>query len=199
MKKTSLTMPSVLLLAVVLFFSYCKKGDTGPAGPAGAAGPAGPAGPAGANGAQGPKGDTGTANVIYSAWLDVAFVAVTDTVAGVVDTLGYDAEIPAPKLTDAILNRGEIKVYLNAGTPTDLAVFPLPYFNINSLLSINAFFVPGFILVSSNADASTVTISGQKTLQYRYILIPGSVPGQKAPKVNWNNYSEVEAYLGLKN
>jgi hypothetical protein len=32
-----------------------------------------PAGAAGSPGATGPKGDTGTANVIYSPWLDVTY------------------------------------------------------------------------------------------------------------------------------
>jgi len=38
-----------------------------------------------------------------------------------------------------------------------------------------------------------------KYRQYRYILIPGSVNARVAkPAVNWNNYKEVQAYLGLK-
>ena len=65
--KSSLTLLASVI-AITLIFTQCQKGDTGPAGPAGPAGPTGPTGPAGANGA---KGDTGTANVIYSAWLDV--------------------------------------------------------------------------------------------------------------------------------
>src|SRR4051812_48308804 len=65
------------LIAVTLLFAYCKKGDTGPAGPAGANGAAGTPGAAGPTGPQGAKGDTGTANVIYSQWLDVAYDADT--------------------------------------------------------------------------------------------------------------------------
>jgi hypothetical protein len=196
MRKSFVAMPSVALLAVILFFSYCKKGDTGPAGPAGAAGTPGPAGPAGS---QGPKGDTGTANVIYSAWLDVTFTPITDTVNSVVDTIGYAGELTAAKLTNAILTSGEIKVYVNAGSTGTPSVFPLPYFNINSLLSINPFFEAGKIYLNSNANVSTQGTGPAKTLQYRYILIPGAVPGQRAPKVNWNNYEEVQGYLGLSN
>ena len=55
-------------MSACLFFTACSKtGPTGPAGPAGQDGAAGAAGPAG------PKGDTGTANVIYSPWLDVTY------------------------------------------------------------------------------------------------------------------------------
>jgi len=200
MRNTSLTFPSGLLLAVILFFSYCAKdGATGPAGAAGTAGSAGPAGPAGGPGAPGPKGDTGTANVIYSAWLDVAFSPIVDSSATPFDTLAYEATIPAPKLSNTILNTGEIKVYINVGPSTVPAVFPIPYFSPFNGISINPIFSLQTIELISNANISTFTSNGVKSQQYRYILIPGVVPGQKAPKVNWNNYNEVQEYLGLSN
>src|SRR5215217_3270814 len=62
-----------LSLIVVTFFVACQKGDTGPAGPAGPAGAAGANGANGPQGPAGPQGDPGTANVIYSDWLDVTF------------------------------------------------------------------------------------------------------------------------------
>jgi hypothetical protein len=65
--KSSLTLLASLVL-ITFIFTQCQKGDVGPAGPAG---PTGAAGAAGSPGATGPKGDTGTANVIYSPWLDV--------------------------------------------------------------------------------------------------------------------------------
>lgn len=197
MRKSFLAAPSVLLLVVILFFSYCKKGDTGPAGPAG---PAGAAGPAGGAGAQGPKGDTGTANVIYSAWLDVAYQPDTIHVTATrIDTIGFFARITVPKLTAAIVNSGVIKVYFNPGSVTAPEVLPLPYYDIYNGISINPSFAVQRIDLYSNANVSTVTISGSKRLQYRYVLIPGAVPGQRAPKVDWNNYNEVQGYLGLSN
>lgn len=117
----------------------------------------------------------------------------------VIDTLGYFATIAAPKLTNAILTNGEIKVYVNLGTSTQPVVLPLPYFDIYTNLNINPAFLPLNIQLYSNGDISTFTASGVKRQQYRYILIPGVVPGQKAPKVNWNNYNEVQQYLGLSN
>src|SRR6266566_2913456 len=60
----------LLLVAITLLFTSCKKGDPGAAGAPGATGQTGPTGP---TGVQGPKGDTGTANVIYSAWLNVTY------------------------------------------------------------------------------------------------------------------------------
>ena len=199
MRKNLFAMPTALLLAVILFFSYCgKDGATGPAGPAG---PAGSAGPAGGAGAQGPKGDTGTANVIYSAWLDVAFQpdTIKDAAGNVIDTIGFFVNIAAPKLTNAILNSGEIKVYINVNTAVVPVVFPLPYYDVYTNININPTYLLQQIQLYSNADISTITVGGVKRQQYRYILIPGAVPGQKAPKVNWNNYNEVAEYLGLSN
>ena len=202
MRKTFVSWPTALFLAVIVFFSYCgKDGATGPAGPTGPAGTAGPAGTPGTQGPQGPKGDTGTANVIYSAWLDVKYSP--DTVhlpGGVIDTGGYFANVTAAKLTNAILNTGEIKVYINVGTPTQQVVLPLPYFDIYTSVNINPAFFLQRIQLYSNADISSFTDgTGAKRYQYRYVLIPGAVPGQKAPKVNWNNYDEVKSYLGLSN
>ncbi|HEY5967908.1 MAG TPA: hypothetical protein VIU35_08005 [Chitinophagaceae bacterium] len=195
--KSSLTLLASLVL-ITFIFTQCQKGDVGPAGPAGPTGTAGAAGPAGATG---PKGDTGTANVIYSPWLDVTYTADTihnDPPDPPIDTIGFYATIAAPKLTNAILNTGEIKVYLNIGTPTVPDIVPLPYFDIYSLININPDYSLQEIFLYSNIDASTVTISGVKRLQYRYILIPGSVPGRLSkPAVDWNNYNEVKAYLGL--
>ena len=199
MRRTFLTAPTALLLAVVLFFSYCgKDGDTGPVGPAG---PAGAAGPAGGPGAQGPKGDTGTANVIYSEWLDVVYEADTimDATRTIIDTIGFIGTIDAPKLSNDILSRGEIKVYLNVSAASDPVVFPIPYYDVYTNLNINPIYFLQTISLYSNANASTFEDGGNKFQQYRYVLIPGSVPGQKAPKVNWNNYNEVKEYLGLSN
>ena len=184
MKKLNL-FRSCLLLAVILVFAYCSKdGDTGPQGPAGPAGPAGP------TGTQGPKGDTGTANVIYSSWTDTANWKPDTVMVGsvVTDTLGYFANISAPKLTLNILNTGEIKVYVNlSDDPNFPLVFPLPY--NNGSVFIDPVFFPNTIQLYSNAELDGLPI--------RYILIPGKVPARMAT-VDWNNYDAVKKYLGLK-
>ncbi len=188
--KSSVTLLASLV-AITFIFTQCQKGDIGPAGPAG---PTGPAGPAGSTGA---KGDTGTANVIYSPWLDVTYTAEIDPNNG--DTLDFVAHITANKLTQTIIDRGEIKVYMNWGTQTNPDVAPLPILDVFFTgLIINPEFLLQKIDLYANFNASTFTQSGQKYLQYRYILIPGSVPsGRLAHTVDWNNYNEVKAYLGL--
>lgn len=186
-------IPCSLLVAITLFFAACTK--EGPAGPAGAAGPAGPAGPVGA---QGPKGDTGTANVIYSDWLDVSFTADTAHNGNVIDTIDYSAVINAPKLTDAILSNGAIKVYVNVGTAVSPAVAPLPLDALLFQIIVSPIYQVGKINLIASDDASTfTTTSNQKAWQYRYILIPGGTPSSRMANINWNDYNAVKAYLGL--
>ncbi|MEP6595936.1 MAG: hypothetical protein ABJA71_08305 [Ginsengibacter sp.] len=197
MKQKSLLCLFLSFLVLTVFFS-CKKGDTGPAGPAGANGAAGAAGAQGAQGPQGPKGDTGVANVIYSAWLDVAYDADTVHNGAAIDTLGYFANITAAKLDSAIVAGGEMKVYLNLNTAANPTVVPLPYFNIYTNASIQPYFVVGAISLYADFDASTFTQNGLKGFQYRYILIPGRIAGRGTQLVDWNDYNKVKAYFNIK-
>jgi hypothetical protein len=198
MRRKLRLFPYILGMALITMIVSCSK--EGPQGPAGAAGPAGPAGP---SGPQGPAGPAGTANVIYSNWLDVTYTPVKDTQTdGTIDTLAWTANITAPKLDTSILNRGEIKVYLNAGTSTSPLVAPLPltdFYYILYVQNLNPYFSPGSIDLISTDDASTITYQGAKYYQYRYILIPGGTSsGRYAKNIDWNNYNQVKTYLGLK-
>ena len=196
MKLKIFAIPYCLVIAALLIFSSCKKGDTGPAGPAGPAGAQGPAGAAGLPGAAGPAG---TANVIYSEWLDVTFDGS--------DTTGWAAEIDAPKLVDSILNKGEIKVFWNIGSDSTGSQFitPLPitdfFLSSTDIVTVSTFFSPQSILILSNLDLSSFVDNGNNYFQFRYVLIPGGTAGRTAPggkTIDWNNYKEVQAYLGLK-
>lgn len=186
--------PFFLLIALSLLFVGCSK--TGPTGPAGETGPQGPAGPAGAAGAPGAQGNPGTANVIYSPWLDVTFDGS--------DSTGWFADIDAPKLVDSILNKGEIKVYSNFGSDSINSQFIVTLPVTSELyftgVTIQPYFAPQKITLVSTGDLSTFTNNGNKYLQYRYILIPGGTAAGRKPTggVNWNNYTEVKKYLGLK-
>lgn len=112
---------------LILLQSCNKQGPAGPAGAQGAAGANGAAGATGATGPQGAKGDTGTANVIYSGWINIDSSSFTPnkTVTGVDSVLWSDGTmhalydtstefklaVPAPKLTAAILNSGIVLIY----------------------------------------------------------------------------------------
>ena len=167
--------------AFLVIAAACSK-----TGPAGATGPAGPAGPAGTTGAAGAAGPAGTANVIYSDWTTPAFVADTQHNGAVIDTVGSHYSWTAAKLTADILNKGEIKVYINLGTTAAPDVLPIPYFD--GQIIVNDEFSLSTIFMYSN-----VYISG---IPFRYILIPGGTAARSA--VDWNNYASVKKYLNLK-
>ena len=171
------------MLAITLFFTACKKGDTGPQGEPGAQGQKGDKGDKGDKGSQ---GDKGTANVLFSPWLDLTFTL--DQQANV-----FFTQINEPKLTDSVLSMGEVKVYVNTNTAAEKVVTPLPF--VSSSLIIRPFFIPGMIEINSNADVSTETVNGEKVLQYRYVLIPGGAALRRG--IDWNNYEQVKKEFGL--
>ncbi|MEO6315081.1 MAG: collagen-like protein [Chitinophagaceae bacterium] len=185
MKKVNALMALCLIAACTFLAASCSK--EGPTGPAGATGPAGPTGAAGTPGATGAKGDTGVANVIYSAWLDVPFTQDATTT-------NWIGTIAAPKIDANMLNKGEIKVYINfnyAATPT---VVPLPYYDGNDIINV-AFELQKITLISTYDFSSGSDATG-KYYQYRYILIPGAKGARSA--IDWNNYAEVKKYLNLQ-
>ncbi|AEV98098.1 hypothetical protein A4D02_33460 [Niastella koreensis] len=186
MKRLNLTSPLVLLsgLFFVMFMISCGK--DGAKGADGAPGPAGP------------KGDSGSGNVIYSAWLDVAYKP--DTVhqaGGKIDTIGYYAIIAAPKLTQALVSTADVKVFINGNDASDPVIYALPYV-ATSGLNIRFSAYTGNIQLDANADVSTVTTGGKKYQQYRYMIVPGNNLARAAAPVNWSDYAAVKAYLGLK-
>ena len=197
MRRKLLTVPFLLLLATTFMIVSCsKEGPAGAQGPAGPAGPTGAAGAPGAPGTPGAPGAPGSTNVIYSAWLDVKFTPNTDSSLWV-------GKIAAQRLVDSILNKGDIKVYVNAGTATVPFVIALPIYDAFVIGAIiNPYFELRNITLAATDDVSTFTDQGQKVLQYRYILIPGGVGAGRGitggTTVNWNDYKQVKQYLNLK-
>lgn len=195
MKQVTRFMPYALITAVVLFFAACSKdGDQGPAGPAG------PAGPGGIPGATGPKGDSGapgSANVIYSAWQNVAF-APADTIFnqnGSINTILFGATLNAPKLTAPLLANAAINVYINLGTAATPFIQALPYVDEYGYL-IRFVAYAGKIDLIANAPISTTDTD--KLYQYRYVIVPGGVNARTSAGIDWNDYAQVKKYLKLK-
>ncbi len=173
---------SVLSVTCIAFFTIflsttntgCKKGDDGA------------------------KGDTGTANVMFSSWLNVDFAPTLNN-AG--DTVIWFATIPAPKLTKGIIDSGTVKVYVNVGTAADPFVFPLPLADFiyglpAGVQNINLYFTVGNIELYSTQDAGTETSGGQTSWQYRYVIIPGGVRAGRSA-VNWNDYEAVKKLYNI--
>ncbi|HWK01997.1 MAG TPA: hypothetical protein VNS58_00100 [Puia sp.] len=176
MKRISWGHFSLLLFSVSLLLAACSKSKDGATGPAGAAGT---------------NGTPGTANVIYSGWLDVTYnLNTTDSL--------YDGTIQTPALADSILQKGDVKVFVNFGTAAAPSIVPLPYSQLTSsgLLFINISFGEQKISLVSDADASTYVNSGSKQLQYRWVVIPGGVASARSG-IDWKNYAQVKSYLGI--
>ncbi len=170
------------------------QGPAGPRGATGATGPQGPAGPRGATGATGPQGPAGTANVIYSGWVSFQ-QAERDTV---IDGTNLKVNhLPAPRLTQTILDRGDIKVYMRFLT----SVFPLPYTSDagpgNVANTVSFLPKPGLIYVTRYAHNNSGSI-GFGAVQFRYVLIPGGVQASaQLAGVDVDNYQAVKVALGI--
>jgi len=136
----------ILILAASLITGMisCKKGDTGPAGPAGPAGPD---------------------SVVYSGWIELTPTYMPD------DTVFLDT-IPAPSITQAILDSGIILSYVNIGTSDQPDVVPAA--SLNYIFSLEEFTAGNiYLTIFPNFD-----LSG---LPYRYVTIPGSkIEGNKS-------------------
>jgi len=150
----------------------------------------------GLNGVDGKQGVAGTANVIYSAWL-TAPVAAAETVDG---TSGMSTSLVVPELTDDILSKGTVLVYVSFGSGT----FTLPYTStaggfVNTITAIST--LKKIKLFRFRHDqAATVNIP--TSLSWRYILIPGGVAAatSKMAKVDYSkmSYEEVCAHFNIQ-
>jgi len=159
-----LSVAVVMLLTVFITSTGCKKGDTGP------------------------KGDTGNANVMYSPWLSVKY---SMTIPQPNDTV-YIATINAPQITDSVISKGDVRIYVNTNTSASPEIMSLPYSTF-----IIPFISKGKIELDAVDDFSTFTQSGATYLQYRYVIIQGSsqIPGRLA--VNLNDYNSVKQYYKI--
>lgn len=170
MKNNAFVRFCIIAVLSMVFFTACKKGDTGPKGDAGAQGNAG------APGAAGPKG---TANIIYSAWIATnPWVASTTSIGAGKKTSYFD--ITANQLTQGIIDSGTVLVYAKFVAETNgdgiAKMLPSIFYDGGSAnvqyrfqfgLLLNKVRVICDVLPSGTPHASN---------QVRYIIIPGGVP-----------------------
>ncbi|MDZ7898074.1 MAG: collagen-like protein [Arcicella sp.] len=174
MKKTTKFLFVATFLAIFVTLFACK----GPAGEIGPAGPTGAAGATGATGATGPAGTSASA-AIYSEWITATFSQTT-----------FAATITAPKLTQEIVDRGSVHVYLKGSQ----LVFPLPYTETDSLGRV-AIHLDYGIGAGRIILFTTTPIPPQ---QFRYVLIPGGVASGRRAAIDFNNYEAVKKEFDLK-
>ena len=150
----------------------------------------------GINGVDGKQGPTGTANVIYSAWL-TAPTAAAEIVDG---TSGMSTTINAPELTDDILSKGTVLVYVSFGSGT----FSLPYTStaggfVNTITAVSS--LKKIKLFRFRHDQAA-TVNLPTSLSWRYILIPGGVAAATSKTAKTDDskmsYEEVCSHFNIQ-
>jgi len=139
---------AVSVLAFVI--AGCQKSGTGPAGPTGATGATGPAGPD---------------STIHSQWivLNMSIAATYTDSSGNTDTL-YTDTLPAPMITQTILDSGVILSYLSYIDTT----------GATNVLNAADYFTPQLFQVGQIALTS-VNVDLSNGYSCRYVIIPGTV------------------------
>lgn len=151
----------------------------------------------GVAGTNGVDGAPGSANVIYSAWITTP-TAATETVDG---TYGMSTTINAPELSNDILSKGTILVYMSFGT----GAYTLPYTStagtfVNTITAISSLQKIKLFRFKHANDGTTVGLP--TTLTWRYILIPGGVAAttSKTAKLDYAkmSYEEICARFNIQ-
>lgn len=180
----------LLTIAMITILNSCSTAEDG------ADGINGTNGTNGTNGVDGQTGATGTANVIYSAWI-TAPAAIAETVDG---TAGMSTNINAPELSQEILDKGTVLVYVYFG----LGTFSLPYTslaggNSNTITAIS--FLKKIKLFRFNHNGVGTT-NIPVSLSWRYILIPGGVIATTGKEVKLDyakmSYQEVCRHFNIQ-
>lgn len=147
------------------------KGDVGAQGLEGQPGAQGPEGPGGAD---------GNANVIVSEWKNSTMPK--DTIIDGTST--KVATVLAPELTDEVIQKSAILVYLNFGG----GIFPLPY-NSNAggrMITISFFPKQSKIRPTRIVYDDGVLLNLPNHILYKYVIIPQGT----APKGSNNDTSQ---------
>jgi hypothetical protein len=181
MKTTIKNFAKVLLVAITIFsismISSCSKD-----------------GEAGAPGKDGTNGQTGTANVIYSNWINQNWNSLNDDFI-------KSMNINEPKITTQVLNTGLVIGFFRFSDQT--TTYTLPYVNQGSGVNIKREYIYSSGLISfyafrfnNSIPMQELNLNGTATSipQFRYILIPGGVSttGRKAqPDYKNMSYEEI--------
>lgn len=191
-KHNTYSLMPMVLIGIFALLTSCE----GPEGPAGPAGPAGPQGLAGTTGAQGPAGQNGNANVIASSWITNVWTVASNG-------MRRHDNIPAPEITQNILDKAVILIYWRPSSTTETAkLIPCPIYNTGvNVFTIDGIFLIGFISVFTDfprAPATTGIEVGFPNSQVRYVIIPPSTNGRTRLPENPEDYYATCAWLGIE-
>ena len=187
--KNAIKFLQIGVISGLLFMGACtgEKGEVGPQGVAGAVGAAGDKGDAGAKG-EFTKVMTGTATFNPANWITQTIDVKDD---------GYYTFINESRITKEILDKGIVMVYFTlSGIST-----PLPYVAAGTGKFLHLAYLDkgqGKIRIDLH-PAVYLTKLPKPTVDYtfRWVIATGSTAGRKS-YIDWNNYNDVKAKLGLK-
>jgi hypothetical protein len=171
MKKTIKTITTViagLALTLGLTLTSCQKGETGPAGPAGT------------------NGTNGNANVVSSSITTSAWSYVSPS---------WEMTFTYPAITQNILDKGAVLVYVQSGTN----YYQLPYTlypqNTYSRTYTFVHYLGGLKVFVTDSDLTQPSNPG--SLTFKVVVIAASQIDEN-PNVNYDNYEEVKKAFNLK-
>lgn len=155
-------------IALVIAISCAKDGATGPQGPAGT------------------NGTNGNANVMYSDWVTLPTVWRDSTIDASLMKINH---LKADSLTSNNLKLATILAYAKFSS----TIFLLPYTSnaggkvstMSQYPNVGKFFFTRF----THDNSASIGVSG--SLEYRYIIIPGSKHLRLVKPLNQMSYDEV--------
>jgi hypothetical protein len=139
------------------------------------------------------QGPAGTANVQYSGWNFATNIRDTT----IDESSLVVANLAASSITTSDLSNASIQVYLNFGA----GVFPMPYTSDAGGKTSTMSFLPqvGRILITRYTADGTGSVSLSSVIQYRYVIIPGSVLVAVNNHINLKDYEAVRKYFRIPN
>jgi hypothetical protein len=147
----------------------------------------------GVDGLNGMDGEPGTANVIYSDWLE----RPNGTETTIDATSGMLYTYSVPQITNEILNSGTVLVYMQFNGAD---IFALPYTsraggNINTIEAITT--LGNLKIFRYRHDGVAPAISVGFGVKFRYIIIPGGTPAARSINLRDRSYEEVCELLAI--
>jgi hypothetical protein len=171
MKNYNSKLIALLLVAVSVTFSSCKKGETGP---------------------QGPSGKDGNANVknltIFvnaNEWVNKPGVSEVTKVV--------------PEITADIVNKGAIMIYTEGNNSGQWEALPTTWPDPSITVALGYTIEAGKLHLSATFDVNgTLSPGTLQSSNFKVVLIAGSARAAN-PNVNLQNYPEVQTAYNLTN
>ncbi len=204
MKATKNLIKLVMVLMVSMSIFSCSDGEDGATGPAG---------PAGVDGTDGQDGAPGTANVIFSDWIQQGFGDEP------LETHSSSFDIEAPEITQKVLDQGVVLVFgrrlVTVAEDVQITNYQLPY---TAYINISATIQYRHTITPPNGEKAvgTITINAREVNnndlednatfinEYRYVIIPGGAPvapssSGKSSSTDYSkmSYEEIKSELNI--